>query len=107
MSIFIILDYFDAVVPWKIENRCQIPWMRPQENFYYYDPATCQCINFPYTGACRSQNDAMYGYSNVFSSYGECTMSSPLQDCVLDYNFPDYAPNTNGRYLSIKNSSAH
>ena len=72
------------------ENRCQIPWMRPQENFYYYDSESGNCINFPYTGACNIQN-LKNGYANVFSSYDECMRSWQMPgvastDDVLDYN---------------------
>ena len=84
--------------------------MQPQENFYYYEPSTRQCINFPYTGACRSINSA-YGYDNVFYSYKDCMVSSsqeqhqgymippsygyavqPPPNYAADYHFPEYAP---------------
>ena len=72
-------DYIDnqnPLIPGNDQNRCQIPWMRPQENFFRYDQSTKRCENFPYTGACRSgtQNQA---YENVFSSYAECSAASP------------------------------
>ena len=50
--------------------------MRPQENFFQYDPSSRRCVNFPYTGACRNSNQGNR-YENVFPSYDECSAASP------------------------------
>ena len=72
--------------------------MRPQEDFYYYEPSTSQCLNFPYTGACRT-NNAANRYQNVFPSYDECILSSTQPQGqhphIIDYNFPGNFPTTN------------
>ena len=64
------------VIPSNDPTRCQIPWMRPQENFFQYNPSSKRCENFPYTGACRNTNQNN-GYKNVFASYDECAAASP------------------------------
>ena len=62
--------------------------MRPQQNFYYYDASTNQCLNFPYTGACQIPNiDIDYG--NIFPSYDEC-MQSVRQNQDYYQGFIDY-----------------
>ena len=50
--------------------------MRPQENFFQYNPSSRRCENFPYTGACRNSNQDNR-YENVFPSYDECSAASP------------------------------
>ena len=62
--------------------------MRPQQNFYYYDASSNQCLNFPYTGACQmSKIDTDYG--NIFPSYDEC-MQSVRQNQDYYQGFIDY-----------------
>ena len=79
--------------------------MRPQEDFYYYDASTGQCVNFPYTGACRIQPAGNNGYHNVFPSYDECILSSIQPQSQypnnFDHNFPGNFPTTNiGREIN-------
>ena len=64
------------LLPTNDQTRCQIPWMRPQEGFFQYDPSSRRCKNFPYTGACRNSNQENR-YENVFPSYDECSAASP------------------------------
>ena len=70
--------------------------MRPLENFYYYDPKSGKCVNFPYTGACGNPNFEN-GYNNIFSSYDDCMEGWQAQgvtstDDVVDYNVLEKMP---------------
>ena len=61
--------------------------MRPQENFFRYQPSTGRCVNFPYTGACRSVNQVSE-YENVFSSYDECVAASTTPSSDYEFGQP-------------------
>ena len=73
----------------SFDAGCKIPWMRPQENFYYYDSEQNKCTNFPYTGACGGNNNKN-GFVNAFPSYTECIGSCQANSGILIDEVQDY-----------------